>query len=255
MQKTRIVILVTFLAATMAACLATNSPGTALPALAPEPARDMVFATPEEAVVYYFEGVAEADLHKILQSCAIDEMSEGFRFDLYTERLGVLLPVQSLAPADYPLYVETNQIQLSAQISNQVKILTYSLLSAEEVAEAKPIQIDAARANNFKNDINPARLAQLEVVKIGTPEKELMASAKHQENAAKLAHIYGADESTERVALFSLEGNYYYLGFSLLRYGDNWKISSQVSQLAGTNVLGSPETTTVEEFERLIGGD
>ena len=66
-----------------------------------------------------------------------------------------------------------------------------------------------------------------------------MNDARYLENAARLASIYGADESTERVALFSFEGNYYYLGFTLLRYGDNWKISSQTSPLAGTSALGT----------------
>jgi hypothetical protein len=56
------------------------------------------------------------------------------------------------------------------------------------------------------------------------------------------------------VALVSFEQNYYYLGFTLLRYGTNWKIANQVSQLAGTNVLGAAQGITEAEFERMTSG-
>jgi hypothetical protein len=240
MRKKRIAILIVFLALIATACSGTS-------------ASDVVFKTPEETITHYFEGVAQADARKILQACAINEMGEKFRFDLYTERMGVLLPTQSLSPTDYALYVENNKVQLSAQIFNRVRIFAYSLLSSEEVAEGMTIVIDAERTNNFMKDVDPQRLARLEVKKIGLPDKTLMNNARYLENATKIASIYGADESTERVALFLFEQNHYYLGFTLLRYGEDWKISSQVSPLANTNGLGAPQKTTVEEFESMIG--
>jgi hypothetical protein len=234
----------------------TNTPTSLPPTPTPDQVHEMVFKTPEEAIIHYFEGMAQADTDKIFQTCAINEMSEKFRFDLYTERVRALMPILSLSPTDYPLYVETNKIQRSAQIFNRVKIFAFSLLSSEEVGEGKTIIIeDAERINNFMQDVDPRRLAQLEVEKIGLPDEALMNSDRYLKNAAALASIYGADESTERVALFSFEQNYYYLGFTLLRYGENWKISDQFSPLAGTNNSGAPEKTTVEEFEGMINGD
>ena len=95
----------------------------------------------------------------------------------------------------------------------------------------------------------------MKLIKIGIPDKALMDNPKNLENESKLAIIYGADESTERVALFLFEQNYYYLGFTLFRYGENWKISDQISQLAGTNILGAPQKTTVVEFDNLVNND
>jgi hypothetical protein len=100
--------------------------------------------------------------------------------------------------------------------------------------------------------VDPQRLASLELIKIGLPDKTLMNSDKYLENATQIARVYGAEEHTERVALFSFEQNYYYLGFTLLRYGDNWKISRQTSPTADISTLGIPEKTTVEEFEQMI---
>jgi hypothetical protein len=56
----------------------------------------------------------------------------------------------------------------------------------------------------------------------------------------------------ERVVLFSFDQNDCYVGFTLLRYGDNWKIGNQVAHLVNTNALGTPAQTTVQEFENLM---
>jgi len=218
-------------------------------------ATTVMFKTPEDAVTTYLEGVAQGDFRKIMQACAIDEMGENFKFDLYIDRLQAFQPFQSQAPANYPLFVELNKAQISAQISSQVKILYYSLLSTEDVSSGKTIvKLDAERVNTFIKAVDPKKLSKLEVKKIAPPNKTLMNTARYIDNAAKIARVQGADESTERVALFSFEQNYYFLGFSLLRYGDNWKISSQASALANTSVLGAPVKTTPEKFESMLNG-
>ncbi len=256
MQKKQIAILIVLLAFTTAACLIANSPSVSSTP-APKQTSDVVFKTPEEAIQSYFEGLAVADTQKILQSCAIDEMSEKFDFGLYTERLGgILMPIQSLAPSSDPFYVETNKAQLSSQTLSRVKIFVYSLLSSENISDASPITgMDAERTSKFLKDVDPKRLSSLKVEKIGLPNPTLMKDAKYLENAAKIAHVYGADEATERVALFSFEGKTYYLGFTLLRYGDNWKIGYAASGLSNANVMGSPEPITIDEFESMINGN
>ncbi len=214
------------------------------------------FKTPEDAVTDYFDGVEQNDLQKILQSCAIDEMGEKFQFDLFTERLGALQPSSSLSPTNSPLFIEINKAQLTAQILNRVKIFSYSLLSGQTIDDSTGvIPMDAASTTNFIKNVDLSRLSGIKLEKIGLPNKTLMESASYIKNASENAHIYGADESTERVALFSFEQGYYYLGFTLLRYGNSWKISAQTSPLAGTSVLGSPKTTTPADFESLINGN
>jgi hypothetical protein len=266
MQTKRVALIVGCLALITVGCLGSGAIAPTPKASAPTPEgvastptvvvspAEAVFTTPEEAITSYLEGVAQSDLQKILQACAINEMSENFKFDLYTARLGgVFLPTQFLAPADYPFYVETNQLQLSSQISSRVRILAYSLLSDEKTGDGSPItDMDAERTARFMKAVDPKRLATLEVTKIGRPEPALMDSAKYKDTAAKMALSYGADESTERVVLVSFEQQYYLLGFSLFRYGENWKIGSATSALANTSALGAAQPTTVEEFNSLI---
>lgn len=261
MWKILFSMLVVFLALITASCSGTGagpSPrvtNTIIPSATPT-VPDAMFKTPEDAINAYIQGVAQADTSKVLQACAINEMSEKFRFDLYTERLKALMPSQSLAPANSPFYVEANKAQLTAQVLNRVKILVYGLLSSEKVDDGSVIAImDTERINNFMKDVDPKKLASLKIEKISPPNKTLMSSASHQNVATQNALAYGADESTERVALFSFAQNYYYVGFTLLRYGENWKISSQTSALGNANTLGAPTKTTVDKFESMINGN
>jgi hypothetical protein len=249
MQKNRSLVLMACLA-----LLTVFLSGTVTTAMPPTQATEVVFKTPEEAITVYLEGVAQGDFAKILQACAIDEMSENFKFDLYIERLRAFVP-QAPSPANDPFYVELNKAQFSAQIANQVKNFAYGLLSTEEVSEGKTIIMDVDRAITFMKDVDPNRLISLKVKQVGIPNKTRMNSARYLEIAAKIALVYGADESTERVTLFSFEQNYYYIGFSLLRYGENWKISSQASPMGNTSVLGVPTKTTEAQFETIINGN
>jgi hypothetical protein len=212
----------------------------------------MTFKTPEEAIAYYLDGIAQNDIRKILQACATNEMGENFNLDLSAERMGDVIIPNSLAPTDYSLYAEINKIQISSQILGQVKFFAYSLLSSEKVDGTTVYKMDAESVNSFIQDVDPSRLSSLEIKQISLPNETIMNDAKYIESTTKSARTYGADEFTERVALFSFEQNDYFIGFTLLRYGENWKISSQSSVLANTSPIGTAQKTTVEEFESII---
>jgi hypothetical protein len=232
-----------------------QSPSLAIDVALDTPANDVTFSTPEEAITYYLGGVAENDISKILQACAINEMGEKFKFDLQAANIGgAILPLQ-YAPSNYPLYSEMNKVQASSETLRNLKFFYYSLLSSEKMNGSPIYQADAERVNRFIRDVDPRRLSSLEIKKIGPPNKTIMNDANYVEGAARRARAYGADELTERVVLFSFEQNYYYIGFTLLRYGDNWKIGSPTSPLGNTDALGTANKTTVEGFESLLNGN
>jgi hypothetical protein len=224
-------------------------------ATAQDQTSNVSFKTPEEAITFYMQAVAQGDVPQIMQACAINEMSENFRFDLYTNRFQALM-LQAPAPSDYPFYAEMNKAQFSWQILFQARNLAYGLLSTEtELLDGYTVRIDTEGTIKFMEEVDPERLARLQVTEIGVPSPELMYTERNQENFNMQAQIYGADELTERVVLFLFEGDYYYVGFTLLRYGENWKISSANSVLGGTNALGTPQKTTEEEFQELVDGE
>ncbi|MEO8607621.1 MAG: hypothetical protein ABI690_07055 [Chloroflexota bacterium] len=246
MQKKRILILITGLA-----LLLTAIGGASLAAAPPNQTSTVTFSTPEDTITSFFEGVAEGDFSKILQACAINEISENFHFDLNIDRLQAFLPSQSYAPTDYPLYVELNKAQIASRIASQVKILAYSLLSTQDIDYSLMTRMDVDTALSFMNEVDPSRLANLEVQEIHLSNPKHMSDTRYEENAVKIARVYGADDSTERLALFTFEQNYYMLGFTLFKYGETWKISSLSSPIANTTELGGAGKTTKEEFESM----
>ncbi|MCB0070363.1 MAG: hypothetical protein KDE20_02850 [Caldilineaceae bacterium] len=207
-----------------------------------------IAATPEDAIAHFLAGLAQADMDQVLAAFAIDEMSTRSDFSGTLDRMGMLLPVEALAPASHPFFVEANQAQLTAQATTQVKLIVYALLTSGTVNGPQPLPMDAAQAAELAAVLDPGRLAALELLRTGTPQAGMMASEVYQQQAAMRAALYGADEFSERVALFSFEGREYYLGLSLLRYGDTWKISTLASPLAGTSPDDGAIPTTLEEF-------
>ncbi len=151
-------------------------------------------ATPEDAVRDYLAGVAQADVSKILDASAIDEMSAGFRFDLLADRLKAMNLTGSLAPAEYPMFVDMNRAQQAATVLGQVRSLVYSLLSSEQVDGSIIVPADKARADAFIKQVDPSRLSGLAVADIRFPTPRVEHDPTYLANRAKQAAMYGADE-------------------------------------------------------------
>lgn len=86
---------------------------------------------------------------------------------------------------------------------------------------------------------------------IRLPRPDLYRETRTVELNARWASEHGADEHTDRVALFTFEGASYAVGFSLLRYGDEWLIMSQFSPFADLSPYGGAQRMTADEFEEL----
>jgi len=207
------------------------------------------FATPEDAVREYLAGVAAGDVSRILAASAVDEASAGFAFPAFIDRLKGFPPT-SLGPSDYPFYAEINRAELTERILRRVQMLAYGLLSGEEIDGGMIAPADRAWAEEFVGKVDPSRLAGLTIEDIRFSVPGLQDDARFLDTMAKMAAVYGADELTERLVLFSLDEQLYDLGFTVARYGDSWKVFDQVASLAGTDPLGTARPTTVEEYQQ-----
>ena len=232
-----------------AAPTATGAPSaTTAPPAAPASA---TFGTPEDAIQAYLAGVAKADPQAILAACAIEEMSTGFHFDLYVDRLKAMILTTSLAPATSPMYIAMNRAQLTTRAYSSVRNLTWSLLSTEKIDGSTIVPADKARADAFTAAVDPGRLAAIRVVDVRLSMPSLQKSATNLSNWAAQSAVYGADEMSEWVALISFESKQYVVGFTMIRYGASWKVEQQVANLAGTNSLGSAEPITTDGFDQI----
>lgn len=179
------------------------------------------------------------------------KVSSGFDFVAFASRTGSLSALSSM-PATNPFFIDINKAKFTNQISQQVQLLIYGLMTTDDFVNSSVIRMDAAGIADFANTVRAERLKDLSLVKVGIPVPEVLNSERHQAIMASIADSNGADEMTERVALLSFEGNHYAIGFSLLRYGDDWAVFSQTSRAAATNVLGAPGRMSPNGFEEML---
>jgi hypothetical protein len=208
-------------------------------------------ASPEEAVAAYLSGVAAADLAAIESTIAASDVAEHLDFVALVDRLGSWSPAM-MGPSVGPLFTDINRLHQTSQVIGQTRFLLYSLLTDIEF-EGVTLVVDAEWAAEFIAALDASRLAALEVVDVRFPKAELADDARTADSFAAVAAVWGADELTERVALVSFEGASYAVGFTLLRYGSQWRVSSQASALAGLPSLGVAVPTTPEDFDALTG--
>jgi hypothetical protein len=214
--------------------------------------RSSTLSTPEDAVQEYLAGVAAADVERIIAATAVDEVSAGLRFDLFTERISAFAPNAGYAPSEYPFFAEMTRASQASQILSQVRMLAYSLLSetpiGPQVIPGDDLHPDPLHwAQEFVRQVDPSRLAGITLVDIIQPDPERAESEMVRSLYAKQATPLGADEATERLAIFSFEGETYAVGFTLLRYGDEWRVNYQSSPLGGTDPIGIAMPYTVAE--------
>ncbi len=233
-----IAFLCALLALTPALALAQEAPG--------------VFPSPEDAIRFFVNALTENDYEKALQACAVDEYVEGFDFAGSVDRLKVLMPPQMMAPSEYEMYIEMNRISTMATLTSQIKMMIYSFFIPELRKDAAPLYVEGAYAEEFIEKVDPSKLKNLKVLRIDPPVQDILNSEKNITNFQKVAELYGAQEQTERVALYSLDGVTYAGGFGLMRYDDSWKIIRFNSNLAGQTSYGTVEEMTESAYASLL---
>ena len=212
------------------------------------------YSTPEEAVRAYLAAFALADAEAILDTVAIDEVAERSRFDLLVEQVGAFSPLFQTAPSEYDFYVEMNRAAHTDEVLRQARNLAYSLLTDVDL-DAMTGDLDRAWAEDFVARVDPSRLDALTIVDVRTPDPERISSTFTQVLLARSAKSVGADEQTERVALVIFGRDTYAIGFTVVRYGDEWKVLRQSSTFAGTSPGGAARAITADEFDELTIGD
>jgi len=226
---------------------------TASPAESGAPAQG--FATPEEAVKAYLAGVAANDYGAVLATCAIDQMAAGYDFELAVSNYQVIGFAFMWAPATNPFYQQINQGIGEGQIAHALLFLSYSLLVTDPTIsqalqnDSLSVPSDAAKAQEFMSEVDPSKLAGLSVVDVRFPKASLENNSKLLAGYATRAKIYSADEWTERVALVTLDGKDYVVGFALVRYGSDWFVAYPSSPLYGLPSTGIAVPTTQEQFD------
>lgn len=218
------------------------------------------FKTPEEAITAFMDALKKQDFEAILATTAIDRMSKGFDFVAQSEQIKLIAPYYAM-PASDPFFTSVNKAIYTGEIARSIQYFTYSLMMmtnnrvivdalTEGTSYTNPNYPTAAR--DMFDAVQAKRLSEFSISKIGTPSPEKLNSEQQQRLFSRHARNFRGDAATERVALVSFDDLNFLVGFSLIRYGDDWLVERMTSWIAGTHSLAPAKRVTPDEFEALI---
>lgn len=202
------------------------------------------FETPEAVLEFFYEGLIENDLDKMMASSQIDYAD---RFDY----MGNVREIRMIAgqspygaPKEYELFRELTAIMLEAKFAIEIRNLTYSLLLDEPYldmirAYGTMVPMDEDDIDLFLEQVDPARLSELEIVKIEPVEDVVELKYSYEDYVKRQLRVYDADDYAERLILLELDGEHYVAGATILQFGEDWRIVSLYSTIAGTPLFGS----------------
>jgi hypothetical protein len=209
------------------------------------------FETPEAAIRHFTERLAANGIMGAFEACAINE-GDKFDFAAFCRNIKAMELFTSLAPSKYPMLAQMNRIVKMTRLSQQIKIIIYSLLTGEKLDENIISVPGDERIDAFVKNVDPRELKNLKVIKIKLPASaEFLNSEDVKRDAIKYAKIVGADDSTERLVLYRLGSVYYWGGMRLYKYDKYWRIESLFSFHAERPLAGQLERITPEGFEKL----
>jgi hypothetical protein len=218
---------------------------------------DGKFLSPENSIEFFVTAVTEMNMDAALSACAINEYAEQYDAQAVFEDMHMIGSYMA-APNQYDLYQAMNQASILGTVATQLRYFIYGFTDSEAVlsiisGNSYPLQDDPEReAREFIESVDPSFIRNLTIISIDLPEPEMFDSEDNLSYNERIAGYYGADEMTERVALYELDDVYYYSGFQLARYGETWKIVSLISILGDCPAIGAAQQITREEYDELV---
>jgi hypothetical protein len=210
-------------------------------------------AAPTAEAPSYVLGVAGEDADAILAACAVDEAARGFDFAKQADQLKTIQLEGQLGPAQYPFYADLNRTYIADHILRQVQVLSYSLLTSLPAGNTIT-PADGPVASAFAESVDPAGLANLQVIDVRSPNPSVESDPKYLESMRVLAATFGASDAAQRVALIGLNGSDYEIGFTVMDYSTGWKVLGQSASLTTLPTSGAATPITQEQFEQQTAG-
>jgi hypothetical protein len=197
------------------------------------------FDTPEEAMIFYLEGLRDSDLNRMLSAFATETYVENFGFDAMIARMSVYMFNRELALPNANEFLESMNLEnrigrISLNIILQYLTLAqleFDLMRPHEVVTDIADQEAAAEealafTNQFKEDLDSIDLQSIEIIGFIPPEElsEMYYTMSVQANIERQARIFGVDEIANRVLVFQLGGHRYFLFAEVGNYDGQWHL-------------------------------
>ena len=204
------------------------------------------FATPEEALTCYMEGLKNLDFEQMLGAFAWETQMEHYSFQKYFER------IRAYQPSMLPRMPSVNAFMFSANVNvlrfSQANAI-YRSLEQYILGDDSP-EKEATMTITFKKDTDEVevflqkfdngrleKLTQMANIRFLSPDAvtgNRFSSSTNQEQFLKQTAHYGADETVNIVGVADVGDETLFCCPTICRYGDKWylvSISSMTSAM------------------------
>lgn len=207
------------------------------------------FPTPEAAVTYLAERVADGDLGGAFEAFAVESVVDGYSFEENAERIGGVSPVTWL-PADSPGYRALDGELRRGEVAMRLRELVRAVAAPDRDFGVFTDLGPGTTASDIAAALAPDRLAGFAVVRADVLEPTPRPGAGRNPFEA-LAEGIGADELTEVAVLYETPNGLVVGGVQAVRYGDHWYLYDLTSALIGTSI-GELTPTSQLAYEGLV---
>ena len=209
------------------------------------------FATPEEALTCYMEGLRNLDFEQMLSAFAWETQMEHYSFKAYFER------IRAYQSSMRPRMPSVNDFMFSANVNilrfYQVDMI-YRSLEAYILGEDSPsysntgaivFEKDSDDVDVFLQKFDNGRLeklTQMTNIRFLSPDAvtdNKFSMERNQENFIKQTAYYGADEAVNIVGVADVGNETLYCCPTICRYGDRWylvSVGSYTSNIVGISM-------------------
>ncbi len=206
------------------------------------------FATPEEALTCYMEGLKNLDFEQMMSAFAWETQMEHYDFKAFFERVGAYQPtMRPRMPSvnDFMFSANVNTLRASQTDMIYRSVETYILgedspykATVGTIVFEKDSDDAAVFLEKFENG-RLEKLAGMTNIRFLTPDEiteNRFSVGKNPENFIRQAAVYGADETVNLVGTADVGDETLYCWPTICRYGDKWYLVSVSSYTA--TILG-----------------
>ena len=195
------------------------------------------FDTPEEALIFYLEGLRDSNLEQMVSAFALETFVENYSLEALIERVG---RYHAFAGKRVPngndfmisLNLEHRRGHVMGDISNMYFRLAqvgFDIFTPQEVEDVETF------LGELENNLIDTDLESIEVIGFIPPEllSERYYDEVNQENRSYHLTMFGADEIVSRAIVFQMGRHQYVLFADVANYDGQWHLLNLGGNIAG----------------------
>lgn len=181
---------------------------------------DRAFDSPEEAVRFMVERLADGDLGAAAEAFAVDPVVEGYDFEAQADRLQVL-QFDAWLPGGSAGYDDLNREVRRGEVAVELRSVVRSILAPDvDYTQTVPVNEEQTAAD-LAADLDPAPLSEVSVVRVDEADRD---DDRYRKTLELQGAIYDADELRTVAVLVDTAEGQMMTGVTAVRYGDDWAV-------------------------------